>query len=166
MLTSHELFGFMSPALGARIIEFAHDENKELYRAALSAVAECKKVRPAFLERSPRASRHADMAIMLSRPRLEMVSANLLREWLMKKQTAMLVGFLDALGIAHKDGGVDDLPASVEDAKLTAAVDGLLAKYPAEEVAVYLNAFYTMNDVHWANLESMLKSEPRLQFGG
>jgi hypothetical protein len=166
MLTSHELFGFMSPALGARIIEFAHDENKELYRAALNAVAECKKVRPAFLERSPRATRHADMAIMLSRPRLELVAANLLREWLMKKQTAMLAGFLDALVIPHKDGAVDDLPASVEDAKLTAAVDGLLAKYPAEEVAVYLNAFYTMNDIRWANLESMLKNEPRLQFGG
>src|SRR5580700_9958911 len=104
MLTSHELFGFMSPALGARIIEFAHDDNKDLYRTALSAVAEFKKVRPAFLERSPRASRHADMAVMLSRPRLELVAANLLREWLMKKQTAMLVSFLDALGIAHKEG--------------------------------------------------------------
>jgi hypothetical protein len=84
----------------------------------------------------------------------------------MKQQTAMLAGFLDALGIAHKDGAVDDLPATVEDAKLTAAVDGLLAKYPPEEVSVYLNAFYTMNEVHWPNLESMLKSDPRLQFGG
>jgi hypothetical protein len=166
MLTSHELFGFMSPALGVRIIEFAHDDNKELYRAALNAVAECRKLRPSFLERSPRATRHADMVVMLSRPRLELVAANLLREWLMKKQTAMLAGFLDALGIAHKDGAVDDLPASVEDARLTAAVEDLLAKYPAEEVAVYLNAFYTMNEVHWPNLESMLKNEPRLQFGG
>jgi hypothetical protein len=166
MLTSHELFGFMSPALGARIIEFAHDDNKDLYRTALNAVAECKKVRPAFLERSPRASRHADMAVMLSRPRLELVAANLLREWLLKKQTAMLGSFLDGLNIPHKDGAVDDLPASIEDAKLTAAVDGLLAKYPAEEVSVYLNAFYTMNDVRWPNLEAMLKNEPRLQFGG
>ena len=166
MLTSHELFGFMSSGLGARIIEFAHEDNKELYRTALNAVAECKKVRPAFLERSPRAARHADMAAMLSRPRLELIAANLLREWLMKKQTAMLVCFLDGLEIPHKDGAVDDLPATVEDAKLTAAVEGLLAKYPAEEVAVYLNAFYTMNEIHWANLESMLKTEPRLQFGG
>jgi hypothetical protein len=166
MLTSHELFGFMSPALGARIIEFAHNDNKDLYRSAIQAVAECKKVRPTFLERTPRAARHADMAVMLSRPRLEFIAANLLREWLMKQQTAMLAGFLDALGIAHKDGAVDDLPATVEDAKLTAAVDGLLAKYPPEEVSVYLNAFYTMNEVHWPNLESMLKSDPRLQFGG
>jgi hypothetical protein len=31
---------------------------------------------------------------------------------------------------------------------------------------VYLNAFYTMNDVRWPNLEAMLKEDPRLQFGG
>jgi hypothetical protein len=165
MLTSHELFGFMSPALGVRIIECAHQDNKELYRAALNAVAECKKLRPTFFERTPRAARHADMAAMLSRPRLELIAANLLREWLMKKETAMLADFLNALGIAHTDGAVDDLPASVEDATLTAAVENLLAKYPAEEVAAYLNAFYTMNEVRWPNLESMLKIEPRLQFG-
>jgi len=45
-------------------------------------------------------------------------------------------------------------------------VEALLASYPAEEVAVYLNAFYTMNEVQWPNLEAMLKTEPRLQFGG
>ncbi|MGA2176184.1 MAG: hypothetical protein ABSH38_14505 [Verrucomicrobiota bacterium] len=166
MLTSHELFGFMSPALAVRIIEFAHDNNKDLYRTALGAVAESRKLRPAFLERSPRSTRHAGMAAALARPRLELVSANLVREWLMKSQTAMLGDFLDGLGIAHKDGAVEDLPAGVEDDKLRAAVDKVLAKYPAEEAAVYLNAFYTMNDVRWPNLEAMLKSEPRLQFGG
>jgi hypothetical protein len=45
-------------------------------------------------------------------------------------------------------------------------VDLLLSKYPAEEVAVYLNAFYTMNDMRWPNLETMLKEAPRLQFAG
>ena len=156
----------MSPGLAARIIEFIHDSNRDLYKTALAAVAESRKVRPIFLERTPRATRHAEMASMLAKPRLELVSANLLRDWLLKQQTAMLADFLNALGIPHKDGAVDDLPKTVEDAKLEAAVAGLLAKYPPEEVAVYLNAFYTMNDVHWPNLETMLKSDKRLQFGG
>jgi hypothetical protein len=166
MLTSHELFGFMSPALAARIIEFAHDDNKELYRSVLVTVAETRKLRPAFFERTPRQSRHTTMAATLARPRLELIAANLLRDWLMKNKTAMLADFLDSLGIAHKDGAVDELPAVIEEAKLQTAVEKLLAKYPAEEVAVYLNAFYTMNDVRWPNLEILLKSDPRLQFGG
>ena len=166
MLTSHELFGFMSPSLALRIIEHAHDTNKELYRTALGAVAEARKLRPAFFERRPRATRHAEMTAMLSRPRLELMAANLLREWLMKKETPMLADFLDKLAIPHKEGAVDDLPKTVEDGNLKSAVDLLLSKYPAEEVSVYLNAFYSMNDVRWANLETMLKEDPRLQFGG
>jgi hypothetical protein len=166
MLTSHELFGFMSPALAARILEHAHDTNKELYRTALCAVAEARKLRPAYFERTPRAVRHAEMVSVLTRPRLELVAANLVRDWLMKKQTQMLIDFLDALKVPHTQGAVDDLPPSVEDAVLKSAIDALLAKYPAEEVALYLNAFYSLNDVRWANLESLLKTDQRLQFGG
>ena len=52
----------MSPALAVRIIEFAHDSNKELYRTVLVTVAEARKLRPAFFERTPRPARHAAMA--------------------------------------------------------------------------------------------------------
>jgi hypothetical protein len=78
----------------------------------------------------------------------------------------MLVDFLNSLGISHKDGVVDDLPAAVDDAKLAEAVNVLLGKYPPEAVAVYLNAFQEMNEVSWPNLKSMLEQEPRLQLGG
>ena len=62
----------MSPALAVRIIECAHDDNKELYHTALHTVAEARKLRPTFFERTPRAARHKDMAAMLARPRLEL----------------------------------------------------------------------------------------------
>jgi hypothetical protein len=58
---------------------------------------------------------------------------------------------------------VEDLPPSVEDASLKASVDGLLAKFPASVVAVYLHAFNDMNDAGWANLEAMLGSDERLK---
>ena len=78
----------------------------------------------------------------------------------------MLCDFLDALGITHKDGVVDDLPASMEDVKLRAAVETLLTKYPPEVVAVYLNAFNDMNEVNWPNLKTTLEADKRLQLGG
>ncbi|MGD1083670.1 MAG: hypothetical protein ABSA47_02850 [Verrucomicrobiota bacterium] len=156
----------MSPSLAVRILEDAHEHNRELYRAALRAVAEARKLRPAFYERTPRATRHAEMAGMLARPRLELMAANLLRDWLMKEKLPMLKDFLEKLGVAHKDGAVEELPATMDQAALQAAVDLLLSKYPAEEVSVYLNAFYAINDVRWPNLDVMLKEDPRLQFGG
>ena len=39
MLTSHELFGFMSPALANEIVAFTHESDKPAYKATLAAVA-------------------------------------------------------------------------------------------------------------------------------
>ncbi len=165
MLTSHELIGFMSQALASDILAYAYESDKPLYRATLSAVAEARKLRPVFLERQPRPQRHATMLATLARPALEMVAANLIRTWLLKKHNGLLVDFLNALGIEHKEGVVEDLPATMDDAKLKAAVDAVVGKYPAEVVAVYLNAFNEMNEVEWPNLKTMLEADKRLQLG-
>jgi hypothetical protein len=165
MLSSHELLGFMSPALALEILTYAHESDKPLYRASLNAVAEARKLRPVFLERQPRAQRHATMLATLSRPALDLFTGNLIRNWLLKKHKTMLVDFLDALAIPHNEGVVEDLPKTIEDAKLNTAVAALLAKYPPEAVAVYLHAFNDMNEVEWPNLKAMLDSDPRLHLG-
>jgi hypothetical protein len=165
MLKSHELLGFMAPDLAADILNFVFESDKPLYRVTLAAVAESRKLRPIFLERQPRTQRHASMLSTLSKPALDLVTANLIRSWLLKKYTSMLMDFLDALGIPHKDGVVEELPAAMDDAKLKTAVDTLLTKYPPQVVAVYLNAFNDMNEVTWPNLKAILESESRLQLG-
>ena len=165
MLKSHELFGFMSPSLANDILAFAFESEKPTYRAVLQAVAEARHVRPVFLERQSRAERHTAMLSTLTKPHLDVAAGTLLRTWLVKKHEAMLVDFLNALGIANEKGVVESLPESVDDAKLKAAVEGLLTKYPPEAVAVYLNAFNDMNEANWPNLKSLLESDPRLQFG-
>ena len=165
MLTSHELLGFMSPNLGLEILTYAFDNDKPLYRTTLAAVAEARKVRSVFLERQPKAQRHSAMLATLARPALELVTANLLRTWLLKKYKDMLCDFLNALEIAHKDGVVDDLPATTDDGKLRAAVDLILSKYPREVAAVYMHAFQEMNEVEWPNLKTMLETDKRLELG-
>jgi hypothetical protein len=165
MLTAHELFGFMSPSLALEILTYAYESDKPLYRATLGAVAEARKLRPVFLERQPRPQRHAAMLATLARPALDMVTSNLLRTWLLKKHKQMLADFLDGLGIAHQEGVVEDLPATIDEAKLRAAVEALITKYPPEAVAVYLHAFNEMNEVEWPGLRTMLDSDPRLQLG-
>jgi hypothetical protein len=166
MLKSHELIGFMSQPLALDILHYAYESDKQLYRTVLGAVAEARKVRPVFMERQPRAQRHAAMLSTLSKPNMDVITANLLRAWLLKKYTSMLGDFLDALGIPHKEGVVEDLPKTVDDAKLKGAIDALTTKYPPEVAAVYLNAFTEMNEVEWPNLNQMLESDHRLQLGG
>ena len=164
MLTSHELFGFMPAALSAEILEHTHANEDALYRATLGAVAQAKKVRPIYLQRQPRPARHVSMVATLSRPGLETAAQALLQGWLLKRHGALLGDFLDALGIPHQQGTVDDLPPVMDDARLHAAVDTLLAKHPREVVVVYLNAFNSMNQSGWKNLDALLKEDVRLQF--
>lgn len=165
MLTSHELFGFMSPALANEILNDAYESEKPVYKATLNGVAQALRVRPVYLERQPRPQRHNSMIQILSRPALEAVAAGLLRAWLVKKHKAMLMDFLNALEIKNEEGVVDDLPESMDDAKLKAAIEILVSKYPPEAVAVYLNAFNEMNQASWGNLKEILKSDSRLQLG-
>lgn len=165
MLTSHELFGFMSPGLANDIITYTYESDKPTYHAVLSAVAQARHLRPVFLERQPRPQRQAMMVSTLSRPALEAVAGGLIRAWLLKKHQAMLEDFLNALDIKNEKGVVDNLPGSMDDAKLKSAVEMLLAKYPPEAAAIYLNAFNDMNEANWANLKNILESDPRLQLG-
>ena len=165
MLTAHELIGFMSSARAAEILEHAFQSEKEIYKATLAAVAQAKRVRPVFLQKQPRKDRHAGMLAILSKPALDLAAGTLIRGWLLKQHKQLLADFLDALGIPHKDGVVDDLPETMDDAKLRSAVETVLAKHPPEVVAIYLHAFYEMNEARWPNLKAMLEGEPRLQLG-
>jgi len=155
----------MSPALANDIITFTFENEKPTYRATLNAVAESRHVRGVFLERQPKAQRHATMAASLGKPNMEMAAANLIRVWLLKKYKGMLIDFLNALEIKNEEGVVEDLPKSMDDAKLKGAVEVLLGKYPPEAVAVYLNAFNDMNEANWPNLKSLLENDSRLQLG-
>ncbi len=155
----------MPPALANDVLEFAFSADKKLYRAALEAVAQARKLRAVFLERQPRTERNASMLTYLSRPAMETVADNLLRAWLLKKHTAVLTDFLDALSIKHEKGVVEDLPQTVEDAALASAVDTLCEKHSPELAAVYLHAFNDMNEARWQNLDKRLNEDSRLKLG-
>jgi hypothetical protein len=163
MMSCHELFGFMSPKLANEILETTAASDKELYRAISAAVAESRKLRPAFFDRKPRTERNAQILESLTKPRLESTSENLLRNWLLKSETPLLKTFLDAAGIAHKEGAIGEMPKQVDAERLKAGVDKLLENHSQEKVVVYLNVFYAGNKESTSALASMLREDPRLQ---
>jgi len=164
-MTASKLLAEVSPGLSQRILEEVYTSNKELYRVAVSAVAQARKVRPVFLERQPRAERHLAMVSALSRPDLNMIAGNIISGWLVKSQQPLLIDFLSALKISHQDGVVENLPATVDDIDLNNAVNLLLEKYPPEVVGLYLRAFNDMNEANWPNLQKILAEDVRLMLG-
>ena len=156
----------MPTDLALEILEYAFANDKKLYRTALEAVAQTRKVRAVYLEHQPRTDRFLTMAATLGRPPLVLAANSLISTWLLKKHTDVLTTFLDALGIKHDKGVVEDLPKTMADDALKSAVDGLLTKFPPAVVAVYLHAFNDMNEARWANLDALLESDPRLKLNG
>ena len=166
MLTFHELIGFMSPKMANRILEDTQANNREVYRALVASMAQAQKMRPVFIGRQPKERRHKSFVQMLSRAGSEEHAGNLIRGWLFKEHKDVLTGFLGKLGIEHEEGMVDDLPESISDDALNAAVDLLIEKYDRELVAVYLTAFNASNENRWGNLDTLLAEDERLQFHG
>jgi len=166
MLTFHELIGFMSPKMANRILEDTQANNREVYRALVASMAQAQKMRPVFIGRQPKERRHKSFVQMLSRTGSEEHAGNLIRSWLFKEHKDVLTDFLGKLGIEHEEGMVDDLPESISDDALNAAVDLLIEKYDRELVAVYLTAFNASNENRWGNLDALLAEDERLQFHG
>lgn len=163
MLKPYELIGFMPADLSADILTWAYESDKAGYKAAVAAVAQARHVRPVFLEKQPRAQRHAGMLATLARPSLDTASDAILRAWLLGRHGALVADFLNALGIAHKNGVVEGLPPEVAEEKLKEAVEAVLAKHRRELVIVYLHAFNGVNGANWKPLATMLEGDSRLQ---
>jgi len=163
MLSSYELIGFISPELAHRILADTAEDNRDLYEATLGAVARLRGMRPQFLKKQPKPTRHKTMVQAMSKPAFDEAAGSLLRGWLLKHQIVLLTQFLDALGIEHEEGIVEELPETIADDALSAALYNLLANHDRDVVVLYLHAFHTMNDAGWPNLETALENDERLQ---
>ena len=163
-MNAAQIFQRLSPGLAAQVFSHLQEADKPTYRMAIQTLAAQRKLRPQFVERKPREERYQWLQGALARPAAEQIGANLLQMWLMGTQAPMLCDFLDALGIAHEEnGGIDNLPPAPPAEKVQAAVDGLLAKHPAEAVAVYLHSFQAMDIAGWPVLGEILAGDERLQ---
>lgn len=165
-MKAHELFQRMSPARAAEVFGFLQREQKPVYKAAIQGLANQRNLRGVFIERKPPNERHTWMQTALRRPMSDALASHLLQGWLLAAQKPMLCDFLDALGVAHEeDGTVENLPECPPKEKISGAVEQLLAKYPAETVAIYLHTFRDMDSaVQWPALNEILDEMPELQF--
>ena len=163
-MNASDIFQRLSPGLSEQVLSYLQTADKPTYKVAIQTLATQRKLRPVFVERKPRPERHAWMQAALARPASEQIATNLLQMWLMGAQSPVLCEFLDSLGIEHDEqGGIDSLPTCPAPDKLREAVDSLLAKHPAEVVAVYLQCFQSMDIAGWPPLAEILATDERLR---
>jgi hypothetical protein len=161
-VTAHKIFSGLEPAESHEIFESLHQANKDGYKGAVHATAARRKLRGVFLERKPRVERHEWMRDVLSRPANEDLAIEVLQNWILSVHRDMLGDFLDACGIEHNEGLIDDIPPQPERDKLDAAVEAIFAKHPPTSVKVYLHLFQPTDAQAWPDLDALLVIDPRL----
>ena len=75
------------------------------------------------------------------------------------EQRPMLGAFLDALGVKHENGLIDDDTLKPDPEKIAGAVARLTAEYPKESVTLYLNTLLCQDPETWGALADL----PELQ---
>lgn len=161
-MTAHDIFSGLTPAEVHEFFEAFSEANKPAYKSVLQAAAARRNLRPVFLERKPRPERHHWMQGVLGRPANEDLSLEILQNWLLSTQRPLLGDFLDACGIAHEDGLIDDIPPQPPREVVDAAVDALATKHPPLAVKIYLNLFQPADAGAWPDLDALLVIDPRL----
>jgi len=162
-MKAYEIFSALPPATASAILEEIEISDKEGYRAALSLLAQRRKLRPTFLQNKSRSQRREWMVAMLARKQNADLAIELLQGWLVKCRKEMLVTFLDKLGIAHNgEGLIEDSPSEPSAEIVDAGVAALLAQFPAAEVAAYLHLFVEMDPDGWNHLRTILSTNESL----
>lgn len=131
---------------------FWRDENAVMEQAeAVAAIAQRIKFRTKSVVALPadKKARHLTALASVS----ELVAARLLVSYHLQHQRPMMAGFLDALGIAHTDGLIDneELKAPSPDA-LTSAVQTIAATHAPEDVSLYLSTLVWQDPDTWGAL--------------
>jgi len=164
-MKSYEIMQQMSSALAAEILGYLQREQTPIFKSVVQSLASQRKLRPVFVERKPPHERYAWLKGALSRKPMDALAAHVLQAWLLGAQKGMLCDFLDSLGIAHEaEGTVEQLPDSPAKEDLRRTIDQLLARHPAEKLAVYLHAFHDMDStVTWPPLGELLVEDQRLR---
>ena len=148
-----QLWKQLAPDRKAQAVDaFWRDENAVAEQAeAVASIAHRLKFRPKSAMALP-AEKKA--RYLLSMPSVsELVAARLLVVYHLEHQRAMMAAFLDALGIKHQDGLIEDEEMQPPDPeKLKQAAAAIADKFPPDDVALYLSTLLWQDPDTWGGL--------------
>ncbi len=103
-------------------------------------VAKLLKFRPQAIRKLPMLTRAKKARAMLSGSADAELTYEFMGGYLVKKHPELITDFLDATGVSHEDGMIDDIDAANPDAsKIEGAVAALDEKFDAVDVTLYLS---------------------------
>ncbi len=126
------------------------DATDDQVQAAL-LIAQQKKFRPKTVVSLDLDRKARHLASMAALP--DQLAARALIVYHLAEQRAMMGTFLDALGIKHENGLIEQDDVKPDAEKLGPAVDKLKAEYPPEDVRLYLETLKCQDPETWGAID-------------
>lgn len=123
---------------------------------AVMLIAQQKKFRPKSVVALDLDRKSKHLASIVNLP--EGLAARVLILYHLAEQRPMMGAFLDALGITHEDGLIQEENVQPDATKLAPAVAAIRAAYPPEDVSLYLNTLLCQDPQTWGTLGELLNS--------
>ena len=157
-LTVTRLWKTMTPAqrFAAAQAFWNDDQATEDQMQAVILIAQQKKFRPKSVIAldDERKSRH--FASLINLP--DGLAARALILYHLAGQRPMMGMFLDALGIAHEDGVIQEENVKPDAAKLAPAAEKIAGQYPGEDVSLYLSTLLVQDPDTWGGLSEIVNA--------
>jgi len=83
------------------------------------------------------------------------IAARALIVYHLAEQRPMMGAFLDALGIKHENGLIDEEDVTPDAGKIAPAAAQLAQKFPPEDVRIYLNTLLSQDPDTWGGLAGL-----------
>jgi hypothetical protein len=157
-LTPSRLWKMMTPEQRQRAARafWSDEEAADDQLQAVLLIAQQKKFRPKSVVALDLDRKTRQLASLLALP--DQLAARALIVYHLAEQRPMMGAFLDALGIKHVNGLIEDEAVKPDAEKLGAAVGRLSAEYPADDVRLYLQTLLCQDPETWGGLAAAAAS--------
>jgi hypothetical protein len=122
-------------------------------------LAGAMKFREPFLKRLPIQEKVRHLRRLVDSPTLRHLCDDLLRSWLVCRKTPMLVCFVEAQGLKHVNGIIDDSVTQADLKSVTKGVCAVVAAFPPREVALYMGIMLAAGGDFWVGLAEAVEKE-------
>lgn len=157
-MRSYQVFASMTPERAVAMMRVLKEGAPGMFRQAVDAAAVSIKARPVWMRRQPFEKRSESIRRALARVTANPVADELLAIYFLECRKELLIEWLDAVGLKHDEGSLEDeAPDQPDAAKLKSVVDSFLAAADDPDRDLLLRAFAAQGAIEWPDLDAQLE---------
>jgi hypothetical protein len=159
-MRAFQVFAAMSPDRATQVLRDVAERSPRTFAQGIDAASAALNARPVYFQRQPFEKRALAVRRALARVSENELAEELLAVYFLECRKPLLLEWLDAVGVKHDDGALeDDVPPPPPAKKLRAAVQAFRKLDDRADRELLLRTFAAQNAIEWPELDALLESD-------